>query len=46
MKKIFLQKIVELINHSLKVDANSTSTAVAFQLSVPKKIYGFKKHDR
>ena len=46
MKKTILQNLVKIINYSLKVDANSTSTAVAFQSSVPKNLNKFKKHDR
>ena len=46
MKKIFLKSLVKFINYSLKVDANSTSTAVAFQPAVPQKLNKFKKHDQ
>ncbi len=40
MKKI--NKLIKLINFSLKVDANSISTAIAFQPPVPKALKRFK----
>lgn len=46
MQNKFLEKVVELINCSLKVDANSTSTTMAFQPAVPQKIERFKKNDK
>ncbi len=46
MQNKFLEKVVELINCSLKVDANSTSTTMAFQPVVPQKIERFKKNDK
>ncbi len=37
-----IKKIVNFINFSLKVDANSTSTAVIFQPKAPAKLEAFK----
>jgi len=43
MKNKVVKKIVSLVNFSLKVDANSTSTVFAFQPKVPQKLNTFKK---
>jgi len=43
MKKKSLEKLVNFVNYSLKVDANSTSTYVVFQPQAPKAINQFKK---
>ncbi len=43
MKNKVVKKIVSLVNFSLKVDANSTSTVFAFQPKVPQKLNAFKK---
>lgn len=42
MKKA-VEKIVNFINFSLKVDANSTSTVMSYQPKPPQKIKQFKK---
>lgn len=41
-----LDKAVNFINFSLKVDANSTSTAMAFQPKAPENLIKFKKNDK
>lgn len=41
MNKSF-KKMVDFINFSLKVDANSTSTSVMFQPKAPAKLESFK----
>mgnify|MGYP003301347052 CR=1 FL=1 len=46
MKKKVLEKIVEFVNFSLKVDSNSTSTTVFYQPTVPKQLKQFKKYDK
>lgn len=38
-----IKMIVEIINHSLKVDANSTSTFITFQPKLPQKLNQLKK---
>lgn len=43
MKKNVASKAVKIINFSLKVDANSTSTVLAYQPKAPKKLNSFKK---
>ena len=43
MKNKSFSKLVKLINFSMKVDANSTSTAMAFQPKAPKQLEQFKK---
>lgn len=45
MKKS-IKKAVEFVNYSLKVDANSTSTAVIFQPKAPAKLEKFKNNKR
>lgn len=42
MKKNLVSDLVKLVNFSLKVDANSTSTVAAHQPKVPKKLSEFK----
>ncbi len=42
MKKNILKNLVKVINCSLKVDANSTSTIVVFQPKIPEKLKNFK----
>lgn len=42
MKKQLIKKAMDVINYSLKVDANSTSTAVAYQPKAPAKLQQFK----
>lgn len=42
MKKT-IKKFVEIINFSLKVDANSTSTVMSYQPKFPQKLNQFKK---
>lgn len=42
MKKNVLEKVVRLINFSVKVDANSTSTTAAYQPKLPKNYNKFK----
>lgn len=37
-----VKKIVNFINFSLKVDANSTSTSLIFQPKAPAKLESFK----
>lgn len=37
-----VKKIVNFINLSLKVDANSTSTSIIFQPKAPAKLESFK----
>lgn len=37
-----VKKIVNLINFSLKVDANSTSTSMIFQPKAPAKLESFR----
>lgn len=44
--KTTLDKTIKFINHSLKVDANSTSTAMAFQPKAPEKLKMFKRDDK
>ena len=46
MKKNVASKAVKIINFSLKVDANSTSTVLAYQPKAPKKLNSFKKNDK
>lgn len=46
MKKNLVSKIINVINFSLKVDANSTSTLAAFQPKVPQNLKEFKKNDK
>lgn len=41
MKKS-IKKVVNFINNSLKVDANSTSTLAAYQPKAPAKLESFK----
>lgn len=41
-----LDKAVNFVNFSLKVDANSTCTVMAFQPKVPEKLNKFKKNDK
>ncbi len=42
-----IKKVVEFINFSLKVDANSTSTGAAYQPKTPAKLDAFKiKNDK
>lgn len=43
MKNKGFSKLVKLINFSMKVDANSTSTMAAFQPKAPKQLKQFKK---
>lgn len=43
MKDSFFSRVINLINLSLKVDANSTSTVFAYQLKIPKKLKNYKK---
>jgi cyclic lactone autoinducer peptide len=43
MKKNVLEKMVKLINFSVKVDANSTNTSTAFQPKLPKGYSELKK---
>ncbi|MBQ7203281.1 MAG: hypothetical protein IJS03_04595 [Eubacterium sp.] len=43
-KKIF-EKAINFINFSVKVDANSTNTTVAFQPKLPKQYKKFKKNN-
>lgn len=45
MKKS-IKKVVEFVNYSLKVDANSTSTVFAFQPKAPAKLEKFKSNKR
>lgn len=45
MKNKKVSKIVEFINFSLKVDANSTSTMSVFQPKMPKQLEQFKKNN-
>lgn len=42
MGKNIISKLVEVINFSLKVDANSTSTIVVFQPKIPERLKAFK----
>lgn len=42
MKKTFISNVVRLINLSLKVDANSTSTVFAYQMKAPEKLKKYK----
>ena len=44
MKKEIASKIVNLVNFSLKVDANSTNTVSAYQPKLPKQYSDFKKN--
>lgn len=44
MKKNTMKKMMELVNYSLKVDANSTSTFMAFQPKTPAKLEKFKSN--
>lgn len=37
-----MRKIINFINFSLKVDANSTSTFVIYQPKIPAKLNSFK----
>lgn len=46
MKNNIAKKFVKLINFSLKVDANSTSTIAAYQPKIPEKLNAFKKNDK
>ncbi len=46
MKNSIVKKFMKLINVSLKVDANSTSTIAAYQPKVPKNLNAFKKNDK
>ena len=41
-----LDNAVNFINFSLKVDANSTCTVMAFQPKAPEKLNKFKKNDK
>ena len=42
-----IKKVVEFLNFSLKVDANSTSTGAAYQPKAPLKLDEFKiKNDK
>lgn len=43
MKKNVVSKAIQIINFALKVDANSTSTVLAYQPKVPQKLNSFKK---
>ena len=45
MSKKLLEKAVNFINFSLKVDANSTNTTIAYQPKLPKKYNNFKKNN-
>lgn len=42
MKNKKFDKLIKLINFSLKVDANSTSTIIAFQPPIPKALKKYK----
>ncbi len=42
MKKELMKKVINLINFSVKVDANSTSTFLSFQPKLPKKYNEYK----
>ena len=46
MKKQILKKIVEVVNLSLKVDSNSTSTTLYYQPPIPKCLKKQKKDDK
>lgn len=46
MEKSVISKAVKIINFALKVDANSTSTVLAYQPKAPKKLNAFKKNDK
>ncbi len=46
MKKNVVSKAIQIINFALKVDANSTSTVLAYQPKVPQKLNSFKKNDK
>lgn len=43
MKTKLMDKIIKIINFSVKVDANSTSTAAAYQPKLPEQYKNFKK---
>jgi cyclic lactone autoinducer peptide len=43
MKIKLMDKIIKIINFSVKVDANSTSTTAAYQPKLPKEYQNFKK---
>ena len=43
MKNKIMDKIIKLINFSVKVDANSTSTGAAYQPKPPKQYKKYKK---
>lgn len=47
MKNKNFSKLVKMVNLSMKVDANSTSTAMAFQPKLPKEYKNFvNKNDK
>lgn len=45
MQKKIVNKIIKMINYSVKVDANSVSTTAAYQPSLPKQYSQFKKNN-
>ncbi|MBQ5995884.1 MAG: hypothetical protein IJL63_08520 [Clostridia bacterium] len=45
MNKVF-DKLVKAVNFSLKADANSTNTTMAFQPKLPAKYEELKKNDK
>lgn len=46
MKSKILSKIIKIVNFSLKVDSNSTSTTLMFQPIPPQALKDYKLNDK